>query len=154
MTSQEFRNLLERATQEVLAETRRYVEDVLPNECGYRCVTGPPRWDEPILDAAAVVGLLWRDGQTPEWIKVVVTSVEADRTVLHLLCGETSIDPTSAECKDAWARIRQPARELLPFLVLLPPVPAGWRVMVDGRPDMDRSVSEHGKYRLVQRRVV
>lgn len=148
MTRQQFLELLRKATQETLALTRRYVADPLPGACAYRFKTLPAMQVGPALDAEEIADVCWQSGAVPEWITIVVASVEDGRTIFDLTCSHNYIDPTTTEWRERWASVGQPTRDLLPFTLRLPVLPKGWRIQAGGLPDMARSVAEHGKFSL------
>jgi hypothetical protein len=148
MTQHDFEAVLRRATDATLAASRLYVVDELPDECRYRIVAMPAWEPGPLLDAVGVARSCWKDGLVPAEVRIVPRAVQNGKTVLHLFCSLEMVDPSASERRERWAAVPEPSGPLLPFLVRIPTPPKGWRVFVNGRPDLDRSVAEHGKYRL------
>jgi hypothetical protein len=151
MTHHEFRELLRRAVQETVVHTRLYVLDLLPDECWFRCHTLLPMWEMPLLGEDEVIEALWSGGRVPDEIRIIVASVEEGRTVVHLLHSRVYIDPISPEWEENWASISEGVRVFYPFLIRIPRPPTGWRIVVNGLPDLARSVAENGKYPLSSR---
>jgi len=143
MNKEEFLRILHSATQELLTLTHVYISDPLPDICCYRHKHLPGREVGPIIAEREVVDLFWHDGRVPEWITIVVGEIRDNQTVVHLTASKNDIDPDADEWQANWAKIGPPTRDLLPFLLRLPPCPKGWRLLTNGIPDMARSLAEN-----------
>ena len=139
MTRLEFRELLLKATADVIALTREYVWNTIPDRVQYRVfqnqsydrhpdgriLTDYPDDSVPVegfhlfTDPDDVVNYLWRDKGVPQWINVNIAEVTPDLTSVDLVCCGRYTAEEESLYYTTWG--------MGPFGVKGPWYPPGWR---------------------------
>src|SRR5690242_13744719 len=122
MTEADFRELLRKATLEVVAFTREYVWNPIPDRVQYRVFPnqsfdltpdGQSLTDYPqdtlepgtfhlFSSEAEVVSFLWREGRVPCWVNVQIEEATHEVTSIDLVCCGRYTDDVEQMYYTSW----------------------------------------------------